>query len=154
MMSMTMSRLASVYARDRDYIVQPSSWTTTGLRIGTEPIDVLPHDVASSDLGAALQKALSAAKEGVAHPTDWKAQLEPLLQCAKIRSWNALQKSAKMCQVEALDRELRITPSRNGGASGPDKGYHPIAEYASVLPLYCSEEDLGNAVLNALALCS
>jgi CDI immunity protein len=151
---MTMSRLASVYARDRDYIVQPSSWTTTGLRIGTEPIQVLPHDAAVSDLGKALQKAMSAAKEGVTHPTDWKAQLEPLLQCGKIRSWNALQKSAKMCEVEALDRELRITPSRNGGTSGPDKGYHPIGEQAVVLPLNCSDEELGNAVLQALVLCS
>lgn len=150
---MPMSRLASVYARGRDYIVEPSSWTTTGLRIGTEPINVLPGDAAASDLGTALQKALRAAKEGVAHPTDWKAHLEPLLRCAKLRSWNALQKSAKMCQVEALDRELRITPSRNGETSGSDKGYHPIVDQAITLPLDCSAEELGSAVLRALTFC-
>jgi hypothetical protein len=148
-----MSRLASVYARSADYIVQPSSWTTTGLRVGTEPINVLPCDAGVADLGEALQKALSAAKEGIVHPTDWKAQLEPLLQCAKLRSWNALQKSAKMCEVELTDHGLRITPSRNGGTSGPDKGYHPIADQSVVLPLECSTEELGAAVFRGLALC-
>jgi hypothetical protein len=152
-MSMIMSRLATVYARNRDYIVQPLSWTTTGLLIGTEPIDMLPHAVAAADLGRALQRALSAAKEGVAHPTDWKAQLSPLLQCAKIRSWNALQKAAKMCQVEALNGQMRITPSRNGGTSGSDKGYHHIADQTVLLPLDCSAEELGAGLLQALTLC-
>ncbi|MFL5327842.1 MAG: contact-dependent growth inhibition system immunity protein [Gemmataceae bacterium] len=148
-----MPRLASVYARDRDYIIQPSSWTTTGLRIGTDPIEVLPGDADSTKLGAALRKALTAAQEGVTNPTDWKAHLEPFLQSAEIRSWNVLQKSAKMCDVEAMDGELRITPSRNGGTSGPDKGYHPIADQAVVLPQDCSAEELGAVVLRALSLC-
>jgi hypothetical protein len=78
----------------------------------------------------------------------------PFLQRAKIRSWNALQKSAKNCQVEALNHELRITPSRNGGTAGPDKGYHPIADRATTLPLNCSDEELGAAVLTALSFCS
>jgi hypothetical protein len=104
-------------------------------------------------LGEALQKALAAAGEGVPHPTDWKAHLQPLLQCVKIRSWNALQKSAKMCDVEALTGELRITPSRNGGTSGPDKGYHPITDQIIVLPLGCSDEELGAAVVRALTYC-
>jgi hypothetical protein len=153
-MSMTKSRLASVYARDHDYIIQPSSWTITGLRIGSEPTEILDHDVAAASLGAALRRAQSAAKEGVEHPTDWKAHLLPLLQSAKIRSWNALQKSAKYCQVEALNHELRITPFRNGGTSGPDKGYHPIADHASTLPLHCSDKELGTAVISALSFCS
>jgi hypothetical protein len=114
----------------------------------------LNHDIPAADLGKALHRALSAAKEGIAHPTDWKAHLAPLLQCAKIKSWNALQKSAKECQIEARDRELRITPSRNGGTSGADKGYHPIGDQAIVLPLHCSDEELGAAVLRALTLCS
>jgi hypothetical protein len=58
-----------------------------------------------------------------------------------------------MCQVEALDHELRIAPSRNGGTSGADRGYHPIAEQAVVLPLDCSAEELGTAVLRALTIC-
>lgn len=152
-MSTTIPRQASVYAFDHQYVVQPYSRTTAGLLIGTEPIDVLPHDVAASDLGAAIQKALSACKEGVAHPTDWKKQLAPLLRCAKVRSWNTLQKSAKLCEIEARDRELRITPSRNAGTSGPVKGYHPIADQTSVLPLHCSTEELGSTVLHALTLC-
>jgi hypothetical protein len=151
---MTLSRLASVYARERDFIVQPSSWTTTGLRIGTQPIEVLPGAASAADLGAAIQNALSAAKEGVAHPTDWKAHLMPLLESAKIRSWNALLKSAKMCEVETLGHEIRVTPSRNGGTSGSDKGYHPIADRAIVLPALCSDDELGASVLRAVALCT
>jgi hypothetical protein len=151
---MTLSRLASVYARDRDFIVQPLSWTTTGLRIGTPPVEVLPETASAADLGAAIQKAMSAAKEGVAHPTDWNAHLRPLLELAKIRSWNVLQKSAKMCQVETLGHEIRVTPSRNGGTSGSDKGYHPIADRAIVLTVHCSDDELGTSVLRAVTLCT
>jgi hypothetical protein len=97
---------------------------------------------------------LLASKVGVSHPTNWKAHSEPLLRAAKIRSWNALQKSAKMCEIDAQDHELRITPTKNCGTSGPDKGYSPIAEQAVVLSTICSDEELGTAVLRTLTLCT
>ncbi|MFQ3593046.1 MAG: hypothetical protein SNJ82_07635, partial [Gemmataceae bacterium] len=78
---------------------------------------------------------------------------QPLLNVAKIKSWNALQKSAKMIGVEMSDAELRIVPSRNGGTSGNDKGYHSLPEKAIILASACSNDELGSALEQAMALC-
>ena len=121
--------------------------------MGSEPVEVLPLDAAAAELGEAIRRALLAAKEGVAHPTDGKVQLAPLFKAARIKSWNTLQKSAKLCSVEAIDGQLRITPSRNGGTAGDDRGYHPINESAIILPPETSPAELGAALLLAIPHC-
>ncbi len=146
-------QIASVYVRQDDYIIQTQSRTTAGIWIGCEPVQTLSRDVEAKTLGAAIRQSLAASQDSVAHPTDWNALLQPLLICAKIKSWNALQKSAKMCGVEKSNVELRIVPSRNGGTSGSEKGYHSLPEKTIVIAADCSAEQLGSALSQALELC-
>jgi hypothetical protein len=149
-----MSRLAIVYARNRDFIVQPNSKTTAGFYIGTEPIELLPSDVSDGDLGAAIRRALNASQTGIAVPTNRKADLEPLFQLARIRNWNELQKTATMCEIESAGNEFRITPSSNGGAIGPNKGYHSLIHQTISLPFTCTDQDLSAAVRQAIEHCT
>jgi hypothetical protein len=151
---MAKSQLASVYVRKSDYIVESSCWTTRGLCVGSEPVELLPIDAAAAELGEAIRRALSAVREGVAHPADWQAQLAPLFKVAGIKSWDALQKSAKLCSIEAIDGPIRITPSRNGGTTGDGRGYHPMNEKAVILPPDATAAELGAAVLRAVPQCS
>jgi hypothetical protein len=146
-------RLAAMYARPKDFVIQPESRTTAGVWIGSEPVQVLANESDIATVALAVRTALAASRDGVAHPTDWKAVLQPLLNGAKIKSWNALQKSAKMVGIEMSDVELRILSSRNGGTSGDDKGYHSLPETAIVLATGCSDEELGSALRQALSLC-
>ena len=142
-----------MYIRPNGYIIQPQSRTTAGVWIGCEPIQTMARDVALTTLGQAIREVLAASRDAVAHPTDWKGLLLPLFKCAKIRSWNALQKSAKMCGVEESNSELRIVPTRNGGTAGSDKGYHSLPEKAILLEADCAPEQLGKALEQALELC-
>jgi hypothetical protein len=136
-----------------DFVIQPQSRTTAGLWIASEPVKVLASETDIATVAQSVRIALAASRDGVAHPTDWKAVLQPLLNGAKIKSWNAMQKSAKMVGIEMSDDELRVVPSRNGGTSGNDKGYHSLTETAIVLPPGCSDEELGSALSQALVLC-
>ncbi len=146
-------RCVAIYARQNDFIIQPESLTTNEMWIGGEPVQVLPCETDMTTLGQAIQNALAASQDGVAHPTDSKAVLQPLFKGAKIKSWNALQKSAKMVSIEMSAAELRMVPSRNGGTSGDDKGYNHLPEKAIVLAAGCSPEQLGSALSQALELC-
>jgi len=146
-------RLAAIYARQNDFVIQPESRTTFGVWIGWEPVQVLGRETEMTTVGQAIRDALVASRDGVVHPTDWKAVLQPLFKGAKIKSWNAMQKSAKMVGIEMSDAELRIVPSRNGGTAGDDKGYHSLSEKAIVLAGDCSAEQLGSALSQALELC-
>jgi hypothetical protein len=58
-----------------------------------------------------------------------------------------------MCQVEAGSDGLRVLPSRNGGNQGNDRGYHTLEELAADLSDTSSDEELGSAVLFAVAAC-
>ena len=146
-------RSAAIYARQNDFVIQPESRTTDGIWIGGEPVQVLPCETDMTTVGQAIQNALAASQDGVALPTDWKAALQPLFKAAKIKNWNALQKSAKMVEVEMSAAELRMVPSRNGGTSGDDKGYQSLPEKAIVLEADCSPEQLGLALSQALEVC-
>ena len=146
-------RAVSVYLRTKDFIIQPESQTTTGLWIVCEPVDVVPHDVETEILGKAVRNALAACRLGVAHPTDWKAMLQPLLACARIRSWNAFQKSAMMCLIEETETELRIIPNKNGGTKGPDKGFDLLLGKSIIIGPSCSAEELGSALKRAFDYC-
>jgi len=146
-------RHAVMYARQKDFVIQPESRTTAGVWIGWEPVQVVGCETDIATVAQAVRIALAASQDRVAHPTDWKAVLQPILNGAKVKSWNALQISAKMVGIELLDAELRIVPSRNGGTSGDDKGYHSLPETAIVLTTGCSDEELGLALSQALALC-
>jgi hypothetical protein len=142
-----------MYARQNDFVIRPESRTISGVWIGWEPVQVLTCETDMTSLAQAIQSALATSREGVAHPVDWKAVSQPLFKAAKIKSWNALQNSAKMVGIEMSDAELRIVPSRNGGTSGDDKGYHSLPEKAIVLTAGCSEEQLGSALSQALEFC-
>jgi hypothetical protein len=146
-------RLAAMYSRQKDFVIQTECRTTAGVWIGSEPVQVLANESDIATVAQAVRIALAASRDGVAHPTDWKAVLQPHLNGAKIKSWSAFQKSAKMVGIEMSGAELRIVPSRNGGTSGDDKGYHPLPEAAIVLATGCSDAELGSALRQALELC-
>lgn len=146
-------RIAAMYARQNDFVIQPQSRTTAGVWIGVEPVRVMSSETDMATVARHIRFALAASQEAVAHPSDWKAVLRPLLDGAQVRSWNALQRSAKLVEIETSDAGIRVLSTRNGGASGGDKGFHSLPETAILLGIGCSDDDLGSALSQAMALC-
>ena len=150
---MAKTHSAAVYLRPSGFIVSAYAATTAGVFITSEPTIVLPSDASPAQIGQAIRTVLADGPDLVPHPTDWKSVLTPLLQRAGVRSWNAIQRSSKYCAVSASEDAIRIIPSRNGGTRGPDKGYSDIGEKAVSVQADCSDQLLGEALLEAGSAC-
>jgi len=119
---------ASIYKFPSSFVICPVNVTTTGIGIASAPYQTLPLDISPAELGEAIFRALDASREGIAHPLDWKALAAPRLAAAGVKSEAAFQKKAELVTVRLLGTELSLTPCRNGGTAGNEKGFHPIEE--------------------------
>jgi hypothetical protein len=146
-------RLAEVFVRKDDFLVDPNVRTVTGLWLIADPVVQLPRAASTAELGAAVRSALAASRQDIPHPHDRREFPSSLLRVAGVRSWNALQRSAARCQVETNATAIRVLPSRNGGTRGDDRGYHSLEELAVTLPAAGSDEELGAAVMSVVARC-
>ena len=107
-------------------------------------------------LGAAVADALAAGAVGVRTPSkdEYRALQAPLLEVAKVRSWSALQRSAALCNIWQTPGGVVVEPTRNGGNSGDDKGYHPLSDQSVTIAAESSPRELGLAVVAAFERCS
>lgn len=123
-------RKASIYKLPSRFIVCPVSTTTSGIGITSEPYIVLPTPVSAVELGKAINQALDSSHDGVSHPLSWKGLAAPRLVAAGVKSEATFQKQASLVSLIANGKTVTFTPHRNGGATGPDKGFSPIDECA------------------------
>ena len=121
---------ASIYKLPSQFIVCPVSTTTLGIGITSEPFIVLPTPVSADELGKAINQALDSSHDGVAHPLCWKGLAAPRLAAAGVKSEATFQKQASLVSLIANGKTATFTPHRNGGATGPDKGFSPLDECA------------------------
>ena len=147
---MEVERLAGVFVRRDDFVIETKCQAEAGFWVSADPVTLLAKSAADAQLGAAVRSALSASCRGIPNPTDWSNFPSSLLRVAKVRSWNALQRSAALCQVEADDAEVHVLPTINGGTRGDNRGYHSLQELAVIVPFDSSDDQLGAAVRSAI----
>ena len=150
---MEVEKLAAVFVRGDDFLIATNWQTEAGFWVSADPVTLLPRSASDSQLGAAVRLALDSSRRGVPNPSDWSEFPSSLLRVANVRSWNALQRAAALCQVEADDAEIRVLPSVNGGTRGDNRGYHSLDELAVVVPVHSSDEELGAVVQSAIGHC-
>ena len=68
---------ASIYERKGVLFFCPSSMTTDGVGIDTEPVLRLETAANLTTIGESLLRVLNESRNGVPHPSDWKAQQAP-----------------------------------------------------------------------------
>jgi hypothetical protein len=106
-------------------------------------------------LGRIVAEALTASAANVPTPKldQRSATTAPLLKIAGVRSWLALQRSAAFCSVRRTGAELVAEPTRNGGASGSERGYHPLSDQSITVRGEHGPRQIGEAVMAALERC-
>lgn len=142
-------KLATVFRRRAHFIIHPSSCSTDGLWIGSEPYVRLPVDCTDGQLGATLLSALESSKTGVPHPTEWKGLLEPLLQAAGVKSWGAFAKNAVCVLVSEEADNIELVPTVNLGAR---EGFEEDEEKKKSMAIPVGPDALGTHVREAIAL--
>jgi hypothetical protein len=145
---------AAVYRLKDRILVHPWQQTTAGLGIACGPYTSLPLDVDASALGESVFAALSQSGQTVPHPSSWKGLDGARLKAAGVKSEKAFQSGARSLTVERAGPSFRLEPSRNGGSKGDTKGFEPLPELSTSLPLSASAVALGHAILACLEQCA
>jgi hypothetical protein len=115
-------KMATAYKRGKQIFLHASCKTTAGVWILCRPVLVVTQDE-HGNLGNAILAALDGSQENVPHPVIWKGLFGPLLQLAKLKSWNSFAKSAKCVEIELETARVRFVPTRN---LGPRAGFEPL----------------------------
>ena len=123
------------------------------LSIAGLPACKLTREVSEADLGKAVRAVLMASETIVPHPTRWAGVTKPIFQAVGMRSWKAMTASARHCQVGENDLGIVLTPSRNGGMLGDDRGFHDLSGSALTLSGGSTDAELGSALLTMEVRC-
>jgi hypothetical protein len=146
-------RSAAIYLLKDRMLLHPWQQTTEGLGIGSEPYVTLPPEVSAFRLGEVLLGTLSASGQTVPHPKLWTEVAKPRLAAAGVKSEKAFQAGTRSVTVDWQDDTLRFEPTRNGGATGPEKGFHPLPESCVSVAANAGPEAIGTSLRAAIALC-
>ncbi|MDH2353953.1 hypothetical protein QCM80_25310 [Bradyrhizobium sp. SSUT112] len=78
-------------------------------------------------LGEATLQALQLSKDGIPHPApeEWSKLFDPILNAARVRSWNTFVRSTKDVIVRFETNRVIYIPTRN---LGPRDGFAPLPE--------------------------
>lgn len=146
--------LIQAYGFPEGTAVNVMDQTVEGLHVGSPLVHWCESGSGPETLGLAVILALGEHRSQLPHVTDWKGLLAPLLKCCGVRSWAALQRRAHCVSIERRNDAWVVSPSRNGGASGPDRGYHSIEGADLRLDAAVGATELGVAVIEAFRRCS
>jgi hypothetical protein len=151
-----MRQKCSVYLLAGDYIIIPASETSAGMWIAEAPVLRVAGSSTSAALGEAVLEALQRSQTGVPHPTDWPAanrEMKTALNAVKVSSFMRLHRQASSVAVDADEGVVTLTPLRNGGYKGPDRGFSGLPSKARRLSRGTSTAEVGAAVVDAFQLC-
>ena len=147
-------RYAGVYLTPEAVLPHAFKKARAGFLYGSPPVVVLRPDAPPAALGRALRGVLDAYVPNEPDPDDWKAARAEFLKATTFRSWKALEGGAKLCNVCEDRGRIVLTPTRNGGSRGDEKGFAPFSADPVSVPSDADEETVGRAVLEALSRCA
>lgn len=139
---------ATAYQRDASILVHPSSRTSDGVWILSEPCVRLSSDCDDAELGEVILSALGVSRLSLPHPTDWRGILEPLLKCAGLKTWKSFVRGAVCVEVEERGEQLEFWSTRNLGS---DQGFEVDESKRTAVTLPASPVAIGAALRDALA---
>lgn len=130
----------SVFEQPTQYFLHSSQCgPETGLR-ASGPSLALPLDTPDAKLGEAVLYLMTECRRDAAPPASpdqSRKEVLALLKPARVRSWAALQCTAKLAHVWVGADGLRVEPTRNGGNRGSDQRFplpHRASRAAGALP--------------------
>jgi hypothetical protein len=143
-------RCANVLKLPTRLVVHPMNRTTAGVWVFAEPCTSLEPASSPEAVGAAVLSALACSVSDAEHPTDWAEFGKRRLSAFGVTSEAKLH-AGRLVHVEAVGGQLTVAPTRNGGATGPTKGFSNLSE-KSIL-VHDDPLPTGLAVIRAISEC-
>lgn len=147
-----MPNACAIRLKDR-WLIFPELKSSSGFFVASEPYQSLPTDAEAVLLGRAVRNAFEFAQRQIPDPTDWKAFSAPRLAAAGVKSEAAFQRNSQLVTITAVDSRITLTPTRNGGTKGADKGFHQLEDNVLVVAANCTDDVLGKALHETLSSC-
>lgn len=147
-----MKRGCGVYQHPDVLLLHGERRAEAGFTVASAPVRRLSPDATESEIGSALRSVLAAYVADEPDPPDLKQHRDAFLKATGFRSWKELEGSAKSCWISEEDGTVTLTPLKNGGRSGPSKGFQPFGAADVVVPSASSDHETGRALLKALAI--
>jgi hypothetical protein len=146
-------RSAAIYVLKDRVLLHPWQKTTEGVGIGSEPYATVSPQATAYRLGEVVLIALAASGKSVPHPKSWNNVARPRLEAAGVNSETAFHNGTLSVTVNWRDDVLSFEPSRNGGASGAEKGFHPLPEASVSVAAGAGPETIGATLRSAIKRC-
>ena len=138
----------------RDDVIYVQSYSGSGgLYIANGWIRTLAVDVDDTVLGQAVFEALHNSGDSIKAAAEGRERaLAALLKAAGVRSYRKFVRGTRTVGVGVRPHSSSITflPYRNGGPTGPGRGFHPIQDLEFSIPENSTEADVGAATRAAL----
>ena len=142
--------VVSVFEQPTQYFLHPFQRAPGGPWRAAGPSLALPLETPDSRMGEAVLYLITECRQDVMTLVDRpRHEILTLLKPARVRSWMALQRKAKLIHITARSNGLRVEPTRNGGNRGDDRGFHFLVEQAEILERAPDPAALGAAVRRA-----
>jgi hypothetical protein len=146
-------RSAGLFSKGERLFIYPAFWTTAGLSIGGEPVEVLDRSAQTSEIGRALLDALANNREGIPHPATADAfndLPQPVLEAAGTMTWALFSRGALSLWIAEEGSTLVFIPTRKIGSKS---AYRDVPDAQVIVGLPATADQIGAAAREALARC-
>jgi hypothetical protein len=144
---------AGVYLVGDKYVIHGTHYSDQWIGNAGPPVHVVASDSAAEALGRALRETLASTRYGLADKAEARKLGDAFVKAAGFKSLKALVLESRYCHVNEDGKHLQLTPSRQGGWSGPDRGAHWLDDEKLTVAMSVTDAELGRALREAMQRC-
>jgi len=126
-----------------------------GFNIVSASPTILTIDSENQILGRTVREHLDSTKYDLKNPSqaDFKILQENFLKSYGFKTLKKYHESAKYLSISEQNEEIILEPTKNGGATGNDKGFSSILEKKISISKNINDEELGKLIKETLQEC-
>ncbi len=141
------------YPRSIEAILYPDSILVStyyqakaGFSFITDKISWIDVSATAEEIGKVARKHLEISQTDVDNPTDFSYLQKAYNKATGFTSVKNQMKDARSIMIEETEKHFSILPSRNGGAVGESRGYHPLINKEIKIENTISDRQLGELI--------
>lgn len=125
-----------------------------GFGISSMNISILTVDTDNETLGSAIRQHLNATRIGLAIPKDYKKHYQDFLHKAGFRTGKEHHRNALHLTISQRQNQIIISPTKNGGYTGKDRGFLGIKESEIIMPADIDNPALAKKIKEGWSKCA
>ena len=138
-----------IYEYPDKYIIVTLDTLEHGGGIETDKITVVPKDINNLEFSELILNHLELSKSGIKN-FDKNKRKKDMIKATGLKTLKAQMQDSKYVSINRINEKYSISPTVNGGTSGPNRGYRykNKAEFNSIENIY----EIGILVKNGFEL--